>query len=532
MEHLIQLRQSIELLNDEEFPQFITAVLGKDKLTDIIFNHFLRKLTNVDTINALTTDLIPTIQQINDKITTIIQSRAKDDEISQNTPLKLQYQPSVILSHIASFLSFDENIKFEQCSRSIFMSVRSMCMYMHEIPKNQFEKCMKFSNESNGKMYHWYRFHFINNISIKSNECVYSNWGNLSSLFQQTKTLNLNCWSVDDIDQHPLINSKDFLQQLNMCSWSNVNTFKFINDDDAEGLICFDGTFLDGVMSAVNKNKNLQYFHLQWGISSYEGSVIFTNYDWVPQLKGIAINLDDEQNESVLLSNIYPSIGNNLLSFHKTVSEFTSDINGKFDKLNEICLPWSSNKSNIEILMKQNLSKLKRIHFNCNGLEVEDRNDHKIFMGLLLKKIIKYVDYINIDACGDKANHLDMLHNLSNMMQNIRKPHLKLSIYFMSCGEHEYNIDDIGAALLKLINMLHRNCNGFEFNCLHYQQTGANDSVQRLLEKIKNKFVVESKREEMKEEGVYWSSDFTVRSHKYCCDKVDDMWIMNCGNCW
>eukprot|EP01084_Bolivina_argentea_P011868 22230_1 len=100
MEHLIQLRQSIELLNDEEFPQFITAVLGKDKLTDIIFNHFLRKLTNVDTINALTTDLIPTIQQINDKITTIIQSRAKDDdnidiidtdtnEISQNTPLKL-----------------------------------------------------------------------------------------------------------------------------------------------------------------------------------------------------------------------------------------------------------------------------------------------------------------------------------------------------------------------------------------------------------------------------------------------------------
>ena len=179
-------------------------------------------------------------------------------------------------------------------------------------------------------------------------------------------------------------------EHLNQCDYvSNIKSLRIIDqysilNQSQLNKFCFDG---------------LQHFEL---FAEFMESLTFSECEWIGKLKGIAINIHNatqrrEKLGNKMLRDVYCAIGDNLESFHKSGS-LTMAINGKLNKLEELCVPWNQSSDDLRILLKQNITKLQRINFrecgwNSHGLDKET-------LQLWLNKIIKTVDHVSFDGLG------------------------------------------------------------------------------------------------------------------------------------
>eukprot|EP01083_Nonionella_stella_P308569 1089310_1 len=133
MEQLISFQQKLGTLSENEYKQctteFVTK-LNRKTLSSILFNAFTKDVNGLSMINHL--------------INQIIEARTSKPIDDQSISLKLHHLPSVMLSEIASYLTFNESIHFEKCNRSIFIGCRVSKLPVHTLDGTLFLKFAKF----------------------------------------------------------------------------------------------------------------------------------------------------------------------------------------------------------------------------------------------------------------------------------------------------------------------------------------------------------------------------------------------------
>merc|ERR1712228_923746 len=136
MEHLIKLRHLSSSLSSDEFYEFLIkqgkGTIVQTALQKALFDAFVALLQNADDLNEINDVIIPKVSDMNQCIVSIIRSRKKKKKINKHNQAKkkmsvspLERLPNENICDIASYLSPLLLNKFERCSRTLFIAVRS-----------------------------------------------------------------------------------------------------------------------------------------------------------------------------------------------------------------------------------------------------------------------------------------------------------------------------------------------------------------------------------------------------------------------
>ena len=92
-----------------------------------------------------------------------------------------------------------------------------------------------------------------------------------------------------------------------------------------------------------------------------------------------------------------------LESLHVSSPHISEIINGKFHGLKEICLPWEHSPAQIDILSKQKMNKLQRVHFRGVG-KYWKSTDYMMFTTTMsIGKCYQYFDCIILKRIRKKS---------------------------------------------------------------------------------------------------------------------------------
>merc|ERR1712228_47182 len=320
----------------------------------------------------------------------------------------------------------------------------------------------------------------------------------MGRLFDHIRELEIHCDDVDDL--------KSITRHLSKpCQLANVNLLRLKGNPDYDG---DPASFAD--LKCLNHYFfNLQYIEVSHSMSDVPNNRDNIHFDFITEsLKGIAVDSRRETPNSV--KSLFQLIGNNLQSLHLSSNIITEDINGKFDKLKEICFPWNYPKEEISILLKQKMDNLQRIHFRDVGAS-------NVNQQLFVDKIIKTVEYICLDMDAFGSSHeIEALSIFLISLQNVKKDRLKIKIN---------NVTEFPLGFLeKITNILNRNCLDWMLIANNWDCSTLSHSLYL---KIESQYRIRVESNKMNNKH----SNFVISNKKCKINGYKERWIMSCQCC-
>eukprot|EP01083_Nonionella_stella_P055853 147251_1 len=420
MEQLISFQQKLGTLSENEYKQctteFVTK-LNRKTLSSILFNAFTKDVNGLSMINHL--------------INQIIEARTSKPIDDQSISLKLHHLPSVMLSEIASYLTFNESIHFEKCNRSIFIGCRVSKLPVHTLDGTLFLKFAKFYDHhpflKNTRIFKSVILNAqylttLDRTHLSSTNQLHFNIKHPFShfnLFRGIQSITIrNCYSNESISA--LLSHLSHTQNL-----SAVTALKIIINHNSTRL---HGEFATELRHLIDfYNLKLQHLEVLGSpgpldlqcITSLKGmrihQLLMNNY-------GIKTNDADIETISCSLS---------LESFHDPFYNLTPEMSAKLINLKELCFNCDMNSSSMELLSKQQMKQLRRVHLRNASAPVNKE------MPSLLSNIMDTSEYICLnmeDACptGDLFEYI-----CSNMEDALQ---LKIRIAEMTLDDDSLDI--------------------------------------------------------------------------------------------
>eukprot|EP01083_Nonionella_stella_P168827 571132_1 len=161
MNELISFHKSIDSLNDNEYHELLNS-MGRDTVTNLMFRALQHEMYS---------DRMNTIRKINETIRNITEMRKQqqntcnntnhdqdtsiDNAVNEQSQVKLDDLPYVMLSEISSFLSFAESVQFSRINRTVFIGGRSATLPRYPLPATYFTNLQRYSHRhSTESRYH------------------------------------------------------------------------------------------------------------------------------------------------------------------------------------------------------------------------------------------------------------------------------------------------------------------------------------------------------------------------------------------
>eukprot|EP01083_Nonionella_stella_P262870 893440_1 len=553
MDNLILFHDTIDSLTDREF--FGPCMrdigpcmrdIGRELITTILFQGLVHELKNKNETNNA--------QKVNQIISNICQKREEVNPEISTEAIKLDHLPYLMLNNVASFLKFRKLQQFEKVNRATFIGSRSSALpiAIHSLDSIYFAKLVHYCD------------HHLDSYLPESMLCR-------SVSFAADDLEKNTSWTIDSDAAYP---------------WSDLKLFSHIRelilhlgDGDSEGDFCVIQERLEtgtqklsnlSTLRVKTSQKTGQIFHacidtllcmvasstLHFLEISARFNIWLVQHNahahpeaaFISQLKGIAINVvghdctniyDDNRNDRVrdIQSTwMYPFLSENLQSFHKTLHLFDDTLNGKFNRLEEICLPWLLCKHDINILNNQNL-KVRRIFFNSVDAVKElldyrmvDRTDEykydKVGMQLLMNKMIESLEYIGIDL--NKYKSIEIASEIVNILYSCLKSMAikKYQLKFRMHNIQSINLDDSNdmfAQLEILIHILGSKCLHFMFICSNVN-VQPSKHIRDFLSRMKQRYVVHEAADKTQYNFVISNTGCNMNGYK-------EQWIMSCTHC-
>eukprot|EP01083_Nonionella_stella_P074677 202647_1 len=404
MEELIRFRSQIDLLSDQEFITFSKS-FGRQFVCNLLFEYFLKQLINTKNYQQWQQDVLPHIRTKTCLIQKIIDSRDRHvhdkaasnnslQEIPEKEPnqLDLDDLPTIMISHISSFLNLEDTLRFEKANRHAFIGTRSP-ISVHSLDAKPFTNCLSFSNE-NSCLYNFYRFHCIQQLSIDT----------------ETITNAFNDYFIDNVNRLPIWDRLTELSLININTYDHCRLLlETLNHEKFVGRITafkWHGTFIDDdIYMEFDWNANikdvfppLHYLHLDYGLD------ISLSFD-LSRLRGLSIsNFIGGGGEYMdMLEWTCGTLESFHLSYDEQFELYAIDILSKeypFECLREICLVFDISFHHNELmdaLNTQNFNNLERIHWDMSSGLLNITAELKELMCVLLS--VRSLNYLSV-RCG------------------------------------------------------------------------------------------------------------------------------------
>ena len=384
-------------LHHEEFKTLICA-LDRNKLTSWIFEKLLDQINHQQS----ETD----IDRIRSKISEIIKSRTHQErdctisdaeESSVVQPLTLNDLPNVLFPEISSFLDFKEKLSFEKTNRTIFIGSRSCSLPLHPLHQRTFSNLIHYrSNNPTGSLPDLRIKSLSVDCSVLGHECdsdgeELEEW-TLSynpvqlGFIEKVQSLTMESWYDDQLSA---VLDSFILNQSE--SFPNI---KYLRIESEEYQTMRD--IEPSLNTLVSRCSGLEYFEI---FGMYIDDADFSEYEWVSNLKGIAVDACDRvgyQTPSTLSVKLHSALSSKVESLHLASLSLVNALNCNLSNLKELCLIDTPSNGVFEvnsyrILLKQNLSTLKRVNYSCSAWKKEIGDSHVIM--LWMKKMLKSVEY-------------------------------------------------------------------------------------------------------------------------------------------
>eukprot|EP01084_Bolivina_argentea_P101921 182656_1 len=474
METVLQVTNQLEMLTDIEFATFINTY-GRQRITNLIFEHYHNQLTQIEAINDLKHSFVPEVNKLNDQIRQIIRSRKNKPKQPQQ--YKLDTICNEMISYISSYLDLPNILNFEKCSRSIFIGTRS------PIPSRKFDTYhfndfWNFFHKTKS-IYHWNRFKVSNELNMDVSKCFKQSELNYpNNPIQQYKLHNI-------LTKHPILKDmkleklsitfqtqwmgyigylEDFTHDIKNCNLSNLTHFKL---EIIHPMHCLPED-LEKFLNIINsKSPKLKFVECI-------ADCFFDNIPiCVEKIKGISIALSCDGEAGTVDSS-------NLESIHDV---WGLAFNSNFGNLNEICFNSGSRIFDIDynVIKTQMFPYLKRLHFTADHDRIiED----KILEKLQLFLQSRYIHYICVKVKNSK-NLKAVIKLLLVGVNSVGTERMKIKIMLTNIDN-----DDIDHDVLRLINKLN---NQFKDFMLIFVFGGESKSIiiDSLCNSLKDKYLIQ-----------------------------------------
>eukprot|EP01083_Nonionella_stella_P228000 808384_1 len=501
MDSLIKFRATIRSLTGDEFFGSFISTIGRELVTTLLFEGFLRELHQNKNNH---------VKKANDVIYNIYQARKPKS--NTKTKISLDRLPYPMLYHITTFLDFANSLQFEKANRSIFIGSRSSRLPTHSLDSNHFAKLIQYCDHN--RQLSLETLPSFKAISILAEDiieydeaedefqplCSYPwNFNPILSIFNHIGEL---IFKIDD-DKSAFFGD----ELLGRTQLDNIHTIRCTSsasykDEDVTAVSLFD------VFRAAENRTTLQFWEVsgRFVVDESPGEEISK---LISQLRGIALNFVVYNQRwhayaaygmgDIRSSIIYPLLSNRLQSFHKTLHLFTDAINGKFNEVQELCVPWRMCKDDINILNNQNLSNIRRIFFNnvdvakdlfecgiINENDIDKYQSDAQSMELLMHKLIQSLEYICIDVDLVRIA-FDFIHIVGKCLASIpfKRNKLKFRMNGLHLVDKQGNlIKSILSTFTSLVGILNSKYEHFMFICCDLQiPTGICDFIKCMREK-------------------------------------------------
>eukprot|EP01083_Nonionella_stella_P083937 232180_1 len=506
MEQLIYCRQSAEDLSDTEYQQLL-QLIGRTTLMHIVFHGLQHEIHHHKMLH---------IEEMNRTIQTIKESRpVKERSNSHQKTNSLDGLPYVMLSNISSFLLYPDKIHFERANRSTFIGVRSNTIPTYTLSTGYFSKLVKFSERMDLE---WLRK--LNVFKSVQMDCFGITTFNQLQLFDHIETLDIRNSGLSPIEFL-------FTHLLTKTTLPNLKTLKYtINNGD---IFQKWGHRSDPFAWQRFKNyANLKYIQVTSSIAMLDALPPSDDYTWLSSLEGIAIHVSRGAIAKRVMNDVYKSLTNKLESLHQNSCEMTDAMDGKFTSLKEICLSWNHpTEKSIQMLSKQNMKRLKRVHFrNIGGMHFA-----KEPMKMLMNKIVQNVAYIglhfNLDPLAQVAEMgptLVALVLLINAIKYTKKHKLKIRIHGMILGMLTWE------GMESLINILNE-------KCLHWMLIGFGcyvdgyGKIKASIDDLCTDYTIRMQNCHSEKMTIRPMINFIVSNKECDINGYQEQWIMPCDFC-
>ena len=508
--------------------------LDRKKLTSWIFEKLL------DQINHQQSDT--DIDRIRTKISEIMEYRRDKDSEKTDLPLTLMDLPNVLFPEISSFLSFEEQTDFERTNRSIFIGTRSSSLPMHLMTDIVFANLVRYRAKNPQHILREFRF---DSLSI---DCDYlghhdeDHWDEPWILYNKSikleiieKVESLTISSCDDeslcavLDSY-ILNQSESFQNIKKLS-IEADEYKIIRDIEPS------------LNTLVSRCSDLEYFEMH---GMYFEDADFAEYEWVSNLKGIAADVCDEEDYrkiSPLSVKIYSALSSKVESLHLASLSIVNALNCNLSNLKELCLndiPSAGvfGVNSYRFLLKQNMTKLKRVNYSCSAWKKQIEEDH--VMMLWMKKMLKSVEYFCVKFEDTEILRImevvqSVLSDYSATGRSLKlrfnhKPRGKWSrgkaTYIWKRFERIYELFEVLKRLLVAFELRH-----FDWMVIVHRLSIQKDQRVEVVESSNALRKINGYRVDLKwkEYESHRAVDIVIRGNQN--HGIQEKWDMNCCNC-
>ena len=309
-------------------------------------------------------------------------------DVAKYQNLKLDAVLPPLIHKIATYLAFNELIKFEKTSSSIFIGCRSSPTPSHSLNSQQFARLfIQYSKKdpSRIRLYKSIALNGTNLYAVDKGKYPVIQWHHYQ-LFQHLQELHLDLMTKRNSSWYRQERTGELLDNLSECQdLTNIKRLKISGR-------WFE--YVEALQQSIEK-MNLEFI----AFPSHEDYAFFSDYKWIKKVRGIVAASQRMQKE----------ITDELESYH--FSSFCSGLKGKLRNLKELCFVYSPDEDakdgQIGFLLNEDFSKLKRInlihHKRANDIYVALNTCtqfyvHRRFWG----QTINGLEYIGLDIkCAD-----------------------------------------------------------------------------------------------------------------------------------